>query len=256
MLSIVDAWCKYTNSDQFWPYVSRQVARRWGRRKNKPKMNYEKLSRGLRYYYDKNIIHKTAGKRYVYRFVCDLQNLLGYAAEELHGMLGVQPDTEDWTKLMPLGRVCLLEKGSVPWLPLLQSGHLKVCVVSDGGNAVALEASALAAPEKVQFSVLRPEQDTALDLYNCPIWARQDFWQWAYSWCKRKEESCSISYADMKFSLKMYFSSISRAGCSEFVRSAFRLKESAVQRSFWRIFLCWLREQGACVAFCIETVVI
>lgn len=86
---------EYTNSHTFWPYVSLQVARRWGRRKNKPKMNYEKLSRGLRYYYDKNIIHKTAGKRYVYRFVCDLQNLLGYAAEELHGMLGVQPDTED-----------------------------------------------------------------------------------------------------------------------------------------------------------------
>lgn len=55
-----------------------EVARRWGIRKNKPKMNYEKLSRGLRYYYDKNIIHKTAGKRYVYRFVCDLQSLLGY----------------------------------------------------------------------------------------------------------------------------------------------------------------------------------
>ncbi|XP_039600404.1 protein C-ets-2 [Polypterus senegalus] len=72
-----------------------EVARRWGRRKNKPKMNYEKLSRGLRYYYDKNIIHKTSGKRYVYRFVCDLQNLLGYSAEELHAMLGVQPDTED-----------------------------------------------------------------------------------------------------------------------------------------------------------------
>ena len=44
------------------------MARRWGMRKNKPKMNYEKLSRGLRYYYDKNIIHKTAGKRYVYRW--------------------------------------------------------------------------------------------------------------------------------------------------------------------------------------------
>lgn len=54
-----------------------EVARRWGIRKNKPKMNYEKLSRGLRYYYDKNIIHKTAGKRYVYRYVCDLQSLLG-----------------------------------------------------------------------------------------------------------------------------------------------------------------------------------
>ncbi|XP_037380836.1 protein C-ets-2 [Talpa occidentalis] len=72
-----------------------EVARRWGRRKNKPKMNYEKLSRGLRYYYDKNIIHKTSGKRYVYRFVCDLQNLLGFTPEELHAILGVQPDTED-----------------------------------------------------------------------------------------------------------------------------------------------------------------
>ncbi|XP_036404328.1 protein C-ets-1-like [Megalops cyprinoides] len=54
-----------------------EVARLWGRRKNKPNMNYEKLSRGLRYYYDKNIIHKTAGKRYVYRFVCNLRGLLG-----------------------------------------------------------------------------------------------------------------------------------------------------------------------------------
>jgi len=35
-----------------------EVARKWGARKNKPRMNYEKLSRGLRYYYDKNIIHK------------------------------------------------------------------------------------------------------------------------------------------------------------------------------------------------------
>ena len=48
-------------------YCFVQVARRWGLRKNKPKMNYEKLSRGLRYYYDKNIIHKTSGKRYIYR---------------------------------------------------------------------------------------------------------------------------------------------------------------------------------------------
>ncbi|XP_071806377.1 protein C-ets-1-like isoform X1 [Asterias amurensis] len=72
-----------------------EVARRWGKRKNKPKMNYEKLSRGLRYYYDKNIIHKTAGKRYVYRFVCDLQSLLGYTPEELHEMVGVNPARDD-----------------------------------------------------------------------------------------------------------------------------------------------------------------
>ncbi|XP_071402448.1 protein c-ets-1-B-like [Centroberyx affinis] len=66
-----------------------EVALLWGRRKNKPKMNYEKLSRSLRYYYDKNIIHKTAGKRYVYRFVCNLQGLLGYEAGELHTMLEI-----------------------------------------------------------------------------------------------------------------------------------------------------------------------
>lgn len=72
-----------------------EVARRWGIRKNKPKMNYEKLSRGLRYYYDKNIIHKTSGKRYVYRFVCDLQSLLGYSPEELHAMVDVKADNRD-----------------------------------------------------------------------------------------------------------------------------------------------------------------
>jgi len=71
-----------------------EVARRWGNRKNKPKMNYEKLSRGLRYYYDKNIILKTAGKRYIYRFVCDLQGLLGYAPEEVHAMVGLLRDTQ------------------------------------------------------------------------------------------------------------------------------------------------------------------
>ncbi|XP_049923995.1 protein c-ets-2-B-like [Epinephelus moara] len=67
-----------------------EVALLWGQRKNKPKMNYEKLSRGLRYYYDKNIIRKTAGKRYVYRFVCNLQGLLGYEPGELHAMLDIR----------------------------------------------------------------------------------------------------------------------------------------------------------------------
>ncbi|XP_037947889.1 ETS-like protein pointed isoform X1 [Teleopsis dalmanni] len=72
-----------------------EVARRWGIRKNKPKMNYEKLSRGLRYYYDKNIIHKTAGKRYVYRFVCDLQNLIGFSPEELCAKYDLKTDKKD-----------------------------------------------------------------------------------------------------------------------------------------------------------------
>ncbi|XP_064161073.1 ETS1-related protein isoform X1 [Anguilla rostrata] len=68
-----------------------EVAKRWGQCKNKPKMNYEKLSRGLRYYYHKNIIHKTAGKRYVYRFVCDVQGMLGKTAGEVLASLNVLP---------------------------------------------------------------------------------------------------------------------------------------------------------------------
>ncbi|XP_066497525.1 ETS1-related protein isoform X2 [Hoplias malabaricus] len=68
-----------------------EVAKRWGQCKNKPKMNYEKLSRGLRYYYHKNIIHKTAGKRYVYRFVCDVQGMLGKTAQEVLASLNISP---------------------------------------------------------------------------------------------------------------------------------------------------------------------
>ena len=48
-----------------------EVARRWGVRKNKSRMNYDKLSRALRYYYDKLILTKVAGKRFTYRFNLD-----------------------------------------------------------------------------------------------------------------------------------------------------------------------------------------
>lgn len=54
-------------------------------------MNYEKLSRGLRYYYHKNIIHKTTGKRYVYRFVLDVQGMLGKTAQEVLASLNILP---------------------------------------------------------------------------------------------------------------------------------------------------------------------
>ncbi|XP_058499246.1 ETS domain-containing protein Elk-1 isoform X2 [Solea solea] len=46
-----------------------EVARLWGLRKNKHNMNYNKLSRALRYYYDKNIIKKVSGQNFVYKFV-------------------------------------------------------------------------------------------------------------------------------------------------------------------------------------------
>ncbi len=79
-----------------------EVARRWGARKNKPKMNYEKLSRGLRYYYDKNIIHKVPGKRYVYRFVCDLESMLGMSFNELQHQL--KGETEPSAKPIKIER--------------------------------------------------------------------------------------------------------------------------------------------------------
>lgn len=47
------------------------VSSHWGNRKRKPSMNYDKLSRAIRYYYDKKIMHKVHGKRYVYKFNFD-----------------------------------------------------------------------------------------------------------------------------------------------------------------------------------------
>lgn len=46
-----------------------EVAKRWGELKQRPGMNYDKLSRALRYYYQKNIIKKVSGQRLVYKFV-------------------------------------------------------------------------------------------------------------------------------------------------------------------------------------------
>ena len=45
------------------------VARLWGRRKNRPAMNYDKLSRSIRQYYKKGIMKKTErSQRLVYQF--------------------------------------------------------------------------------------------------------------------------------------------------------------------------------------------
>ncbi|KAL7641434.1 UNVERIFIED_CONTAM: hypothetical protein RMT77_008574 [Armadillidium vulgare] len=46
-----------------------RVARLWGKRKNRPAMNYDKLSRSIRQYYKKNIMKKTErSQRLVYQF--------------------------------------------------------------------------------------------------------------------------------------------------------------------------------------------
>ncbi|XP_042201543.1 ETS domain-containing protein Elk-3 isoform X2 [Callorhinchus milii] len=60
----------WTSSDgEFKLLKAEDVAKLWGLRKNKTNMNYDKLSRALRYYYDKNIIKKVIGQKFVYKFV-------------------------------------------------------------------------------------------------------------------------------------------------------------------------------------------
>ena len=67
-------WTDYAQAE-FKLYKPSEVAALWGRRKNRPAMNYDKLSRSLRYYYKKNILRKVPGRKYVYQF-CRLDQLL------------------------------------------------------------------------------------------------------------------------------------------------------------------------------------
>ncbi|KAI4462747.1 ets [Holotrichia oblita] len=72
-----------------------EVARRWGERKSKPNMNYDKLSRALRYYYDKNIMSKVHGKRYAYKF--DFHGLMAACQAQAQG----QGDVPTYHKYQP-----------------------------------------------------------------------------------------------------------------------------------------------------------
>lgn len=59
-ISVIE-WCG--ESGEFKLNDPELCASLWGQRNNKPAMNYEKLSRALRYYYDGDMISKVQGKR-------------------------------------------------------------------------------------------------------------------------------------------------------------------------------------------------
>ncbi|NXD17190.1 ETV4 protein, partial [Nothocercus nigrocapillus] len=105
-----------------------EVARLWGIQKNRPAMNYDKLSRSLRYYYEKGIMQKVAGERYVYKFVCEPEALFSLAFPDnqrptLKADFDRQISEEDTVPLSHLD-------DNVPYLPDL--GSLPVQLYSKG----------------------------------------------------------------------------------------------------------------------------
>ena len=64
-------WTRNEKDLEFRLLEPEAIAVWWGHHKNKSNMSYDKLSRSLRYYYDKGIIRKINGERYVYRFCID-----------------------------------------------------------------------------------------------------------------------------------------------------------------------------------------
>ena len=68
-------WTVNVNEREFRLLEPEAIAVWWGHHKNKANMSYDKLSRSLRYYYDKGIIKKIAGERYVYQFRIDPERM-------------------------------------------------------------------------------------------------------------------------------------------------------------------------------------
>lgn len=68
-----------------------KVASLWGETKGSSRMNYDKFSRGLRYYYGGGMLNKVDQKQHTYKFVCDLEMLVGFTVKELSDMFNGVP---------------------------------------------------------------------------------------------------------------------------------------------------------------------
>ena len=82
-----------------------ELGRRWGELKGRPRMNYDKLSRSLRYYYQKKLIMKVPTEKHVYRFLCSpeiLYDALGRRDKKLKkGFMSSQDDLRCETSPSP-----------------------------------------------------------------------------------------------------------------------------------------------------------
>ncbi|KAK2716401.1 ets DNA-binding protein pokkuri-like isoform X2 [Artemia franciscana] len=75
------------------------LAKLWGIQKNHPSMNYDKMSRALRYYYRVNILRKVQGERHCYQFLRNpselksIKNISMLRQQMQQSSAGMQPPT-------------------------------------------------------------------------------------------------------------------------------------------------------------------
>ncbi|KAM3725395.1 Uncharacterized protein ACO02O_02277 [Dirofilaria immitis] len=112
------------------------VARLWGQRKSKPHMNYDKLSRALRYYYDKNIIKKVIGQKFVYRFVtfpegCTPDALQCAITRDVDGMQSDSTPTADCHGLMRSSSSPVVPSSVVPNSGVIDAQAMQTICISN-----------------------------------------------------------------------------------------------------------------------------
>ena len=90
-------WTCNERDDEFRLLEPEAIAVWWGYHKNKPNMSYDKFSRSLRYYYDKGILRKIPGERYVYRFCVDPERMYKHI-----GISGCRPQLKPMPEVAKL----------------------------------------------------------------------------------------------------------------------------------------------------------
>ncbi|XP_076311912.1 uncharacterized protein LOC143225794 isoform X2 [Tachypleus tridentatus] len=158
----------WTNNDGEFKLVNaEEVARLWGLRKNKHNMNYDKLSRALRYYYDKNIIKKVLGQKFVYRFVSfpeiiKTENKIPFHVKmETINKAGNIPFDNSSSKVtyIPSGPISLVtEEQTIP-LDLREDSERKTHVsLKDEKNSICIWNRTAPVTEKRQWEEKRKEE--------------------------------------------------------------------------------------------------